>query len=85
MPKILSRCGRKTEGQAILVSLRVAYLMPENLRQYVGPVGVWGDVNDILTEGLLTMKACPFPILVATLLYLEELVRCTCAQTGAVL
>lgn len=38
------------------MNLRVSYLLPENLRSYVGPVGVWGDVNDILQENLLVMK-----------------------------
>ncbi|BDA47792.1 hypothetical protein COCOBI_11-0490 [Coccomyxa sp. Obi] len=38
------------------VNLRVAYLLPEQLRQYVGPVGVWGDINDILQENLEVMK-----------------------------
>ena len=38
------------------VALRVAYLLPEQLREFVGPVGVWGDVNDILQENLDAMK-----------------------------
>jgi len=38
------------------VTLRVSYCLPENLRSYVGPVGVWGDVNDILQENLVCMK-----------------------------
>ena len=38
------------------VALRVAYMLPEQLREYVGPVGVWGDVNDILEENLAAMK-----------------------------
>ena len=46
---------REKEG-GTEVSLRVAYLLPEQLRQYVGPVGVWGDVNDILQENLEMMK-----------------------------
>lgn len=39
-----------------MVNLRVAYSLPENLSSYVGPVGVWGDVNDILQENLICMK-----------------------------
>lgn len=31
--------------------------MPANLDMYVGPAGVWGDVNDILQSGLHVMKA----------------------------
>ncbi|EIE18215.1 hypothetical protein COCSUDRAFT_60416 [Coccomyxa subellipsoidea C-169] len=46
---------REKEG-GTEVSLRVAYLLPEQLHQYVGPVGVWGDVNDILQENLDMMK-----------------------------
>ena len=38
------------------MTLRLGYLLPENLMYYVGPVGVWGDVNDILLENMLTMK-----------------------------
>ena len=34
----------------------MAYLLPEQLREFVGPVGVWGDVNDILRENLDAMK-----------------------------
>ena len=38
------------------LSLRVAYQMPANLDLYVGPAGVWGDINDILQSGLYVMK-----------------------------
>jgi hypothetical protein len=31
-------------------------MLPEQLRDFVGPVGVWGDVNDILTENMQSMK-----------------------------
>lgn len=34
----------------------MSYMLPEPLQQFVGPVGVWGDVNDILTENLEVMK-----------------------------
>ncbi len=47
-------CREKDGGTE--VNLRVAYLLPEQLRQYVGPVGVWGDINDILQENLEVMK-----------------------------
>jgi len=36
-------------------------MLPEQLRQYVGPVGVWGDVNDILLENLQSMKVLGNP------------------------
>ncbi len=39
------------------LSLRLAYQMPANLDLYVGPAGVWGDVNDILQSSLYVMKA----------------------------
>ena len=42
------------------VSLRVAYLLPSNLLHYVGPAGVWADINDILNQGLETMKVRGF-------------------------
>ena len=38
------------------MNLRVAYNLPDNLASYVGPVGVWGDVNDILQENLICMR-----------------------------
>ena len=38
------------------MNLRVSYALPENLMSHVGPVGVWGDVNDILQENLILMK-----------------------------
>lgn len=34
----------------------MGYLLPANLLHYVGPVGVWGDVNDILIDGMEEMK-----------------------------
>lgn len=42
------------------MQLRVAYHLPEPLREFVGPVGVWGDVNDILQENLANMKVRDF-------------------------
>ncbi len=49
-------CKRREKDGGTEVNLRVAYLLPEQLRQYVGPVGVWGDINDILQENLEVMK-----------------------------
>lgn len=51
-----SDCERREKDGGTEVNLRVAYLLPEQLRQYVGPVGVWGDINDILQENLAVMK-----------------------------
>ena len=51
------------------VTLRVSYRLPENLRSYVGPVGVWGDVNDILQENLVCMKV--------RIAHLTSILRCT--------
>lgn len=36
--------------------MRVAYLLPDNLMHYVGPVGVWADIEDIIQDGLQIMK-----------------------------
>ena len=47
---------RWVETNCSKLSLRVAYQMPANLDLYVGPAGVWGDVNDILQSGLDVMK-----------------------------
>ena len=38
------------------VNLRIAYALCAQLKEFVGPVGVYGDVNDILTDNLKTMK-----------------------------
>ena len=50
-------CSEK-EG-ATEVTLRVAYFLPNNLKDFVGPVGVWGDVEDILRENMSKMKVKP--------------------------
>ena len=50
-----SRLGLKS----CKVTMRVAYLLPKNLSHYVGPAGVWADMNGILKTGLQTMKVCP--------------------------
>ena len=50
---------RWLETNRTKLSLRVAYQMPANLDLYVGPAGVWGDVNDILQSGLYVMKVFP--------------------------
>ena len=50
-------CSEK-EG-ATEVTLRVAYFLPNNLKEFVGPVGVWGDVEDILHENMSKMKVKP--------------------------
>ena len=47
---------RAIDGNKSRLSLRVGYQMPANLDMYVGPAGVWGDVNDILQSGLHVMK-----------------------------
>lgn len=38
------------------VNLRIAYCLCAQLREFVGPVGVYGDVNDILKENMEKMK-----------------------------
>ena len=38
------------------MNLRIAYTMCTQLKHYVGPVGVYGDVNDILSVNLEKMK-----------------------------
>ena len=53
-PDGVSWCSEKEGGTEVI--LRVAYSLPDNLSSYVGPVGVWGDVNDILQENLICMK-----------------------------
>lgn len=50
---------RNLGSQGSKLVLRVAYLLPENLMHYVGPAGVWADVNEILSQGLHKMKV-PF-------------------------
>ena len=39
----------------------MAYHLPEQLREFVGAVGVWGDVDDILQENLANMKVRTLP------------------------
>ena len=52
-------CSEVDDGTE--VNLRVSYAVPENLMSHVGPVGVWGDVNDILQENLILMKVGRLP------------------------
>ena len=52
----LRLCLSREKDGGTEVALRVAYMLPEQLREYVGPVGVWGDVNDILEENMAAMK-----------------------------
>lgn len=51
----LFRDGGPERG-GTLVTLKLAYNLPENLREFVGKVGVWGDMNDILIENMDTYK-----------------------------
>lgn len=53
---VVSNIVHREKDGGTEVALRVAYLLPEQLREFVGPVGVWGDVNDILQENLDDMK-----------------------------
>lgn len=39
------------------VNLRIAYALCAQLKEFVGPVGVYGSVNDILNENMVVMKA----------------------------
>ena len=38
------------------MNLRLAYALCAQLKTFVGPVGVYGDVNDILMENMDNMK-----------------------------
>lgn len=38
------------------VNLRIAYALCAQLKEFVGPVGVYGSVNDILNENMVVMK-----------------------------
>ena len=44
------------------MELRLAYYLPEPLKQYVGPVGTYADVDEILQQNMQTMKARPRPV-----------------------
>ena len=49
---------RSAVGDAsTVVRLRLAYYLPINLREFVGHVGVWADVNAVLEGDLQAMKA----------------------------
>eukprot|EP00891_Asterochloris_glomerata_P008244 jgi/Astpho2/8244/Aster-x1503 len=39
------------------ITLRVGYYLPEPLKDYVGPIGLYGHVNDILKENMSQMKS----------------------------
>ncbi|KAK9839297.1 hypothetical protein WJX81_006452 [Elliptochloris bilobata] len=54
----LSACAlfREVDSSSTAVALRVAYYMPLNLQEFVGPAGIWGDVNAILEENMQAMK-----------------------------
>ena len=41
------------------MDLRMAYFLPEPLKQYVGPVGTYADVDEILQQNMQTMKVGP--------------------------
>lgn len=41
------------------MDLRLAYFLPEPLKQYVGPVGTYADVDEILQQNMQTMKVAP--------------------------
>ena len=58
---VVSNIVHREKDGGTEVALRVAYLLPEQLREFVGPVGVWGDVNDILQENLEAMKVSTVP------------------------
>ena len=44
------------------MELRLAYFLPEPLKQYVGPVGIYADVDEILQQNMQTMKARPLQL-----------------------
>lgn len=50
---------RELDDGSTAVALRLGYYLPTNLRDWVGPVGVWGDVNALLEEDMRAMKARP--------------------------
>ena len=51
------RLCRELDSDKTVVALRIGYYMPLNLQEFVGPAGIWGDVNAILQENLQAMKA----------------------------
>ena len=70
------------------MNLRVAYSLPANLSSYVGPVGVWGDVNDILQENLICMRVRSHILLLCfhampCFSWLTEQSAFCCSQTDA--
>ncbi|KAK9835807.1 hypothetical protein WJX74_008389 [Apatococcus lobatus] len=56
MDMIAGAVFTESSPESTEIEFHLAYKIPDQLREYVGPTGIWGDVDDILTENLNTMK-----------------------------